>query len=112
MDDDYLLALQLQEKFNQELENSDGKNDSNVTLSTSGNFPIPATKTVKETFISNNSLTDPMAIISKPMSLVDPQWEILDPVPDARSMFLEFNDKYFWGRLAAVEVRWSPRMTL
>ena len=46
------------------------------------------------------------------LSIVDPQWELLDPNPDARAMFLEFNKKYFWGKLSMVEVRWSPRMTL
>ena len=46
------------------------------------------------------------------MSIVDQRWELLDPNPDARAMFLEFNERYFRGKLAGVEVRWSPRMTL
>lgn len=46
------------------------------------------------------------------LSPVDPSWEYLDPIPDIRAMFLQFNDQYFWGRLAGIEVRWSPRMTL
>ena len=46
------------------------------------------------------------------MSLVDNKWELLDPNPDARALFLEFNATYFCGRLSGVEVRWSPRMTL
>ena len=49
---------------------------------------------------------------NKPMSLVDPFWELTDPNPDMRALFLEFNEKYFWGRLAGVEVKWSSRMTL
>ena len=49
---------------------------------------------------------------SKLQSLVDPIWELIDPNPDARDLFLQFNDRYFWGKLSAVEVRWSPRMTL
>lgn len=46
------------------------------------------------------------------VSVVDPSWELTDPNPDVRSLFLEFNDTYFWGKLDCVEVRWSPRMTL
>uniref|UniRef100_A0A671VPV4 DNA-dependent metalloprotease SPRTN n=1 Tax=Sparus aurata TaxID=8175 RepID=A0A671VPV4_SPAAU len=69
MDDDFLLAIQLQEQFNNEYETS-------------------------------------------PLSIVDESWETLDPNPDVRSMFLEFNDTFFWGKLSGVEVKWSPRMTL
>ncbi|XP_067840195.1 DNA-dependent metalloprotease SPRTN [Heptranchias perlo] len=47
-----------------------------------------------------------------PLSVVDESWELIDPNPDLRALFLQFNDMYFWGRLAGVEVRWSPRMTL
>uniref|UniRef100_A0A3P8ST01 SprT-like N-terminal domain n=1 Tax=Amphiprion percula TaxID=161767 RepID=A0A3P8ST01_AMPPE len=69
MDEDFLLATQLQEQFNYEYETS-------------------------------------------PLSIVDESWEMLDPSPDVRAMFLEFNDMFFWGKLSGVEVRWSPRMTL
>ncbi|XP_078069474.1 DNA-dependent metalloprotease SPRTN [Mustelus asterias] len=47
-----------------------------------------------------------------PASVVDEEWELIDPNPDLHSLFLQFNELYFWGRLAGVEVRWSPRMTL
>uniref|UniRef100_A0A3Q2PL30 DNA-dependent metalloprotease SPRTN n=1 Tax=Fundulus heteroclitus TaxID=8078 RepID=A0A3Q2PL30_FUNHE len=47
-----------------------------------------------------------------PLSIVDESWETLDPSPDVRAMFLEFNDMFFWGKLSGVEVKWSPRMTL
>jgi hypothetical protein len=47
-----------------------------------------------------------------PTSLVDDAWEVIDPVPDIRQLFLQFNDEYFDGLLGGVEVRWSPRMTL
>ena len=46
-----------------------------------------------------------------PTSIVDQSWETIDPTPDVRAMFLSFNDKYFWGKLAGCEVKWSPRMT-
>ncbi|TGZ72337.1 hypothetical protein CRM22_002145 [Opisthorchis felineus] len=46
------------------------------------------------------------------MSLVDPMWELIDPAPDVRALFLQFNSTFFDGKLGSVEVRWSPRMTL
>ncbi|KAJ8309569.1 hypothetical protein KUTeg_014443 [Tegillarca granosa] len=49
---------------------------------------------------------------SQELSPVDPQWETLDPNPDIRALFLQFNEQFFWGRLAGIEVKWSPRMTL
>lgn len=48
----------------------------------------------------------------RPFSVVDETWELLDPNPDVRGLFMQFNETLFWGRLAAVEVKWSPRMTL
>uniref|UniRef100_A0A3Q1K7C2 DNA-dependent metalloprotease SPRTN n=1 Tax=Anabas testudineus TaxID=64144 RepID=A0A3Q1K7C2_ANATE len=48
----------------------------------------------------------------QPLSIVDESWEMLDPSPDVRAMFLEFNDTFFWGKLSGVEVKWSHRMTL
>ena len=54
----------------------------------------------------------PVVSADETLSIVDPRWEMLDPSPDVRAMFMEFNQKYFWSRLAGVEVRWSPRMTL
>ncbi|XP_069708407.1 DNA-dependent metalloprotease SPRTN [Phaenicophaeus curvirostris] len=48
----------------------------------------------------------------RPLSVVDEAWELLDPSPDVHGLFVQFNEALFWGRLAAVEVSWSPRMTL
>uniref|UniRef100_A0AAY4C8F0 DNA-dependent metalloprotease SPRTN n=1 Tax=Denticeps clupeoides TaxID=299321 RepID=A0AAY4C8F0_9TELE len=47
-----------------------------------------------------------------PVSIVDESWETLDPSPDVRAIFLQFNDTFFWGKLSGVEVKWSARMTL
>ena len=49
---------------------------------------------------------------SLPLSIVDESWELIDPVPNIHDLFLQFNNAYFDGKLAGVEVRWSPRMTL
>ncbi|XP_049613477.1 DNA-dependent metalloprotease SPRTN isoform X2 [Syngnathus scovelli] len=83
MNDDYVLALQLQEQFDNEA------ND--VEMDTGPLVPWKP---------------------ERPLSVVDASWEILDPTPDVRAMFLEFNDMFFWGKLSGVEVKWSPRMTL
>ncbi|XP_077566677.1 DNA-dependent metalloprotease SPRTN [Stigmatopora nigra] len=86
LDNDYLLALHLQEEFNKEL--------SHVTkIKDSGEALVPRKP-------------------ERPLSIVDASWETLDPTPDVRAMFLEFNTKFFWGKLSGVEVKWSPRMTL
>ncbi|BFZ07366.1 hypothetical protein BsWGS_10405 [Bradybaena similaris] len=46
------------------------------------------------------------------LSPVDPSLELSDPTPDIYLLFLDFNQRYFWGSLSGVEVKWSPRMTL
>lgn len=38
--------------------------------------------------------------------------ELADPTPDVHAMFLDFNARFFHGRLDCVELRWSKRMTL
>uniref|UniRef100_A0A0R3RU34 Protein with SprT-like domain at the N terminus n=1 Tax=Elaeophora elaphi TaxID=1147741 RepID=A0A0R3RU34_9BILA len=43
--------------------------------------------------------------------LVDPIWETIDPTPDIYALFQQYDDTFFSGRLAACEVKWSPRMT-
>jgi SprT-like domain-contaning protein Spartan len=45
-------------------------------------------------------------------SIISKEWELIDPCPDIHALFIEFNFKYFWGKLEGVEVKWSPRMTL
>ena len=45
------------------------------------------------------------------LALSDPQWETIDPTPNIHTLFLEFNDEFFWGKLSAVEIGWSKRMT-
>ncbi|KAM5144451.1 DNA-dependent metalloprotease SPRTN isoform 2-T2 [Callospermophilus lateralis] len=52
------------------------------------------------------------AAAQEPPSLVDASWELADPTPDLQALFVQFNDRFFWGRLEAVEVKWSVRMTL
>ena len=64
--------------------------------------PVKVLKTV------TNSNTDGEKLS---VSLIDPVWELIDPVPDVHMLFCTFNDQFFWGKLRAVMVSWSPRMT-
>ena len=82
MDADLALAFKLQEEFDRE-ENA-------VCVQGGPSFPNPRGT----------------------VSLADESWELMDPNPDIRALFLQYNDRFFWGRLAGVEVKWSPRMTL
>lgn len=45
-------------------------------------------------------------------NLNDPTWELIDPCPDIRAMFQEFDKLYFWNRLGSCIVEWSKRMTI
>ena len=101
--DDVAFARQLQEQFDQE---AAGTLDS--FPSGFSDFDLGPTN-AHSSSDSNQKYDDPSL---KEMSVVDPRWETIDPVPDIRALFITFNDKFFWGRLAGVEVRWSPRMTL
>ena len=49
---------------------------------------------------------------SKAMSIIAPEWEDVDPTPDLHALFVQYNERFFWGKLSGCEVRWSPRMTL
>ncbi|XP_034018414.1 sprT-like domain-containing protein Spartan [Thalassophryne amazonica] len=94
MDEDFLLALQLQEQFDNEYASS--------SFSSNG---------FEETDFGRSSKRQKV-VACGPLSIVDETWEMLDPSPDVRALFLDFNDRFFWGKLSGVEVKWSPRMTL
>lgn len=87
-DIDLAYALSLQEELDQEQESEKSSHD----------------------LASSSALSRPSKLA--PVSVVDDSWELIDPIPDVRQLFLQFNDAYFKGLLSSVEVRWSPRMTL
>ncbi len=89
--DDYALALQLQAELDEQSPSQSATNTPDLWIE-------PAKHTSGDDTAS--------------WSLVDPRWEMIDPIPDVRAMFMEFNNKYFWRKLDGIEVRWSPRMTL
>lgn len=90
-EEDFVLALQLQELW--EAEDKEA-----AAAAAAAAAPCP------------EALRDLSPL--RPLSVVDEAWELLDPSPDVHGLFVQFNEALFWGRLAAVEVSWSPRMTL
>ncbi|XP_070577372.1 DNA-dependent metalloprotease SPRTN-like [Ptychodera flava] len=92
-DSDAVLARLLQEEFDRE------------SADRLGRSPEPSSSTQSTYDDVRNSKT-------QPVSIVDERWELIDPNPDIRALFLQFNDRFFWGKLAGIEVKWSPRMTL
>lgn len=90
VEEDFVLALQLQELWEAE----DKEEAAATAAAAACAEALPATSPLR------------------PLSVVDEAWELLDPSPDVHGLFVQFNETLFWGRLAAVEVSWSPRMTL
>lgn len=44
------------------------------------------------------------------LNLVHPSWEFEDPTPDIHTLFDKFNEKFFFKKLASVELEWSKKM--
>lgn len=96
---DYTLAVQLQEEFDREIAFQPHHDD----------------KKNRNTGDSVASSSRRCAVQDDDISLhrvVDDALELSDPTPDIHALFLQFDRLYFRSRLANVEVRWSPRMTL
>ncbi|XP_068433870.1 DNA-dependent metalloprotease SPRTN [Clinocottus analis] len=111
MDEDLLLAIRLQEQFDNEYETPSYPSN---TFEDHG-FGHSSKKRKVERARGSSDVVPywkPPAGPDRPLSIVDASWETLDPSPDVRAMFLEFNDTFFYGKLNGVEVKWSPRMTL
>ena len=102
MDEDFALALSLQ--FDAE----DGRPES---FSNFENHPSLG-KGLTSKNVGQEALRPPSSAACRPLSVVDESWELIDPVPNIRDLFLQFNDAYFGGKLAGVEVKWSSKMTL
>ncbi|XP_033932035.1 DNA-dependent metalloprotease SPRTN [Pseudochaenichthys georgianus] len=109
MDEDFMLALRLQEQFDNEYETP------SYPSSASDDEGFGQSSKKRKVEVSVGDVVPywkPKVQPDRPLSIVDSSWETLDPSPDVRAMFLEFNDTFFWGKLSGVEVKWSPRMTL
>ncbi|XP_053301080.1 DNA-dependent metalloprotease SPRTN [Pleuronectes platessa] len=110
MEDDFLLALRLQEQFDTEYQTASSSSSSN-RLDDAGQSS--SKKRRLDVYPAGGSGAFPRwEKPERPLSIVDASWETLDPSPDVRAMFLDFNHTFFWGKLSGVEVKWSPRMTL
>lgn len=83
------MALLLQKQFDMEMEMEQPRNH----------------------LVYNNTKKEKQRNNDTSKSLVDPSWELVDPTPDVHVLFIAFNRKFFWGKLAAVTVSWSKRMT-
>ncbi|XP_060947640.1 DNA-dependent metalloprotease SPRTN [Limanda limanda] len=115
MEDDFLLALRLQEQFDTEYQSL--QTSSSSSSSSSHRLDDAGQSSSKKRRLDVSSPGGSGSFPrweqpERPLSIVDASWETLDPSPDVRAMFLDFNHTFFWGKLSGVEVKWSPRMTL
>ena len=93
-DNDFILAIQLQMQMDADEDEDDDIN-----------------KKYNEDFKKSQSK---VSLYQSPIkhSLNDPEWELVDPNPDIRIMFQEFDKKYFWSSLGSCVIEWSKRMTI
>jgi predicted SprT family Zn-dependent metalloprotease len=92
-DDDFMIALQIQMQLDEDETRSVSK---------------------KEASVGDLALSLPSTTPRQPTtsSLMDPNWELVDPSPDIRALFQQFDKLYFWNRLGSCVVEWSKRMTI
>ncbi|CAL4152959.1 unnamed protein product, partial [Meganyctiphanes norvegica] len=111
---DLTLALQLQAQFEEELREILLKKQNDMPAVLPNESPDHDSTTAKKQkmWMKNGSDLDEPTQEKLSISLIDPSWELIDPNPSLHSMFLTYNQQFFWGRLLGVEVKWSPRMTL
>ena len=103
---DYKLALKLQNDFDSEFA-SNIRHFEDISLATQ-------LQQQENRNVINNEKTYqkiPPNEKAEKCNLANESWEMIDPTPDAWALFVEFDKKYFWGKLAGVEVSWSSRMT-
>ncbi|KAJ7400140.1 SprT-like N-terminal [Pitangus sulphuratus] len=91
-DGDFLLALKLQREWEEEDKAAAAEEAAAAAAAKRAGVP-------------------PCRASSRPLSVVDEAWELLDPSPDVHALFVHFNQTLFWRKLEAVTVSWSPRMT-
>jgi predicted SprT family Zn-dependent metalloprotease len=84
---DYLIALQIQ-------------------------FDLEENDFEEEKSHKNNDLAKSGKIESPDKHLLNPELEFIDPNPDIRALFQDYDKKYFYNRLGSCIVEWSKRMTI
>jgi predicted SprT family Zn-dependent metalloprotease len=85
---DFMIALQIQMQLDSESNDCDQTSD---------------TKSIAKASQSQSQIG---------RTLHDPEWDYIDPCPDIRALFQEFDKLYFWNRLGSCVVEWSKRMTI
>ncbi|XP_055907539.1 DNA-dependent metalloprotease SPRTN-like [Eupeodes corollae] len=99
-DRDYLLALEMQKKWNDELPDND-------IFEIPDKTPPKQKPKHQEGKYRSNLDAD---FLNRTDNLVHPQWETLDPTPDSHALFRAFDDKFFNKKLRCVTLEWSKRM--
>ncbi|KAI8824269.1 SprT-like family-domain-containing protein [Fimicolochytrium jonesii] len=110
LDADELLARELHNSLNSQevilVSDEEDVTSRSVTKSgraTASSSKAPAAEANYKEYLQGEPL------VSRP---ADQSHELTDPNPDLHGLFRAFNVAYFNCRLDAVEVRWSPKMTL
>lgn len=60
----------------------------------------------------SNQAASSQSVASIGKELTNPEFDLLDPCPDIRALFIEFDKLYFWNKLGSCLVEWSKRMTI
>ena len=94
---DFDLAKRLQEEYDRE---------------TAANLQEDSASKSSENGRKQSDSRGTSSLCSSDLSPVDSSLELSDPSPDIRELFLQYNERFFWGKLLGIEVKWSPRMTL
>lgn len=108
LDEDYALALRLQDEINTIVVES--SNDLYFARTLQAQFETEAAveaPTIDLTYKKDNKKQK----TDNSKSLVDPSWEVVDPTPDIHTLFIAFNQQFFSNKLEAVSISWSKRMT-
>uniref|UniRef100_A0A4W3GTJ7 DNA-dependent metalloprotease SPRTN n=1 Tax=Callorhinchus milii TaxID=7868 RepID=A0A4W3GTJ7_CALMI len=100
---DYLLALQLQEELQREEAAASGASASPAAAGSAALFCNGRQGGVEEWA---------RRAPQKPLSVVDESWELIDPSPDLRALFLQFDDMFFWGAGQCTAFQFSVNVPL
>jgi len=58
----------------------------------------------------NTKKENKLLLLKSTLSIVSSDWETLDPNPDIQALFLEFNERFFFGKLLFCTVDWTKHM--
>lgn len=68
-----------------------------------------ARKAAKDKPCGSSSAPSTMGVTVTQM--IHPSYELVNPAPDVRELFVRFTDEFFYGALGMCTVEWSKRMT-